>query len=82
MSNSASDYNGFGFAVAHEYIKENFNEQAKQEVRQGNLYTGGKAHYRLCSCKSTISLAIGIEEIKAVFFKTTYLKADLQLHKW
>ena len=33
MSNAASDYNGFGFAVAHEYIKENFNEQAKQEVK-------------------------------------------------
>jgi hypothetical protein len=33
VSNAASDYNGFGFAVAHEYIKENFNEQAKQEVK-------------------------------------------------
>ncbi len=34
VSNAASDYNGFGFAVAHEYIKDNFNEEAKQEVNK------------------------------------------------
>jgi hypothetical protein len=37
VSNSASDYNGFGFAVAHEYIKDNFNEQAKQEVKNSQI---------------------------------------------
>lgn len=44
VSNSASDYNGFGFAVAHEYIKENFNEQAKQEADEmvTNLRTAFK----------------------------------------
>jgi hypothetical protein len=33
VSTAASDYRGFGFAVAHEYIKDNFDEGAKQEVR-------------------------------------------------
>ena len=32
VANAANDYRGFGYAAAHEYIKDNFNEEAKQEV--------------------------------------------------
>ena len=45
------------------------------------IYWQGKVHYQLYSCQSTLNLAVGKNNIKVMFFKTTYRKADLPLHK-
>ena len=45
-----------------------------QSPELGKSLYRGKVHYRLCSCQSTLSLAVGKKEIKVVFFKTTYKK--------
>ena len=46
----------------------------KPSIRE--LSTQGQVHYRLCSCQSTLSLAVEKDERKFMFFKTTYRKAD------
>ena len=41
--------------------KDDFASRNSQPV-QGNLYTGGRLLYRLCSCQPTVELPVGVLE--------------------
>ena len=46
-------------------------------TQPGKSLYRGKVHYHLCSCQSTISLAVGKEKNKSCFFQNNLLKSRL-----
>ena len=63
-----------------QHIKKQVKKREQKKVRSNKIQRSepgkslyrGKVHYRLCSCQSTLSLAVGKEENKSFFFKTTF----------